>query len=154
MREFVSQLARATGFELDQTRIDNSKGRWNKAAESSFLGDLDALRQIFSNAVRPLRAVAFEKLAERDALARHPELKDAFDSLRAVRVLLTGRFPADEAARNRDLELARAQIIQTLDADELTLPRPPSQRKPPRVQQPKAAYQTNRKRAKKRQAAP
>lgn len=40
-REFLGQLARSSGYELDQTRIDNRKGQWNESARRSMLGDLE-----------------------------------------------------------------------------------------------------------------
>ena len=51
-REFLSQLARAAGYELDQTRIKNDDSQWNHAAERSFHGDLAPLVLIFTAAVR------------------------------------------------------------------------------------------------------
>ncbi len=35
-REWLVQLARAAGYEFDQTRIDNSNQQWDHAAERSF----------------------------------------------------------------------------------------------------------------------
>jgi cell filamentation protein len=52
-REFLSQLARAAGYELDQTRIENDNSQWHHAAERSFYGDLAPAVRIFTVAVRP-----------------------------------------------------------------------------------------------------
>lgn len=42
-REFVGQLARNAGYELDQTRIDSSKDQWNQASARGRAGDLKPL---------------------------------------------------------------------------------------------------------------
>ena len=83
-REFMAQLARGAGYELDQTRIDNRGDQWNDAARRSMGGDLQAVEAIFSLAIRPARAVAFEHLPETDALKKHPELAGAFAGLHAI----------------------------------------------------------------------
>ena len=83
-REFLGQLAREAGYELDQTRIDNSKGRWNQAAMQSLHGDLEPIKQIFAESIRPSRAVDFEKLPETEALKKHPELAPAYGYMRAL----------------------------------------------------------------------
>jgi cell filamentation protein len=59
-REFVGQLARNAGYELDQTRIDNSKDQWNQAAARGRAGDLKPLQAIFTESIRPAKAVAFD----------------------------------------------------------------------------------------------
>ncbi len=61
-REWLVQLARAAGYELDQTRIDNSNQQWNQAAERSFYGDLAPVKLIFEEAIRPARVLPFDKL--------------------------------------------------------------------------------------------
>jgi len=83
-RELIGQIARSAGYELDQTRIDNSKDQWNAAARRSFYGDLGPVKEIFTEAIRPARAIAFEKLPEAEACAKFPELRKAFDGLRAI----------------------------------------------------------------------
>ena len=115
-REFVGQLAREAGYELDQTRIDNNKDEWNRAARNSLHGDLEPVKQIFSAAVRPSRAVAFEKLPEAEALAKHPELKGAFDGLKIMHAALAERFPANDKAQGLYIAQARSEILRKLDA--------------------------------------
>ncbi len=83
-RELIGQIAREAGYELDQTRIDNSKDQWNAAARRSFHGDLAPVKEILTDAIRPSRAIAFEKLPEAEACAKFPELRKAFDGLRAI----------------------------------------------------------------------
>lgn len=121
-REMVGQLAREAGYELDQTRIDNDKGQWNDAAKRSFQGDLSGVKEIFAQAVRPSRAIAFERLPERDALARHPELRSAYGQLRSVRAMLEERHPDNAAARVHFTRQARAEILRKLDAGKVVEP--------------------------------
>ncbi len=81
-REFISQLSRQAGYEIDQTRIN--KDQWNDAARRSFSGDLDPIKKVFDGAVRYGRAVAFERLPEGEAVKRHPELAPAYGLMRAL----------------------------------------------------------------------
>lgn len=118
-REFLGQLARAAGFEIDQRRIDNSKDQWNRAAWSSAKGDLAPITQAFTEAVRYSRAVAFETLTEPEALARHPELKGAFDGLRAVTYSLADRFAGNSKAQEHYGLQARSEVQRRLDAGQL-----------------------------------
>jgi cell filamentation protein len=57
-REFLGQLARGAGYELDQELIENRHGQWNEAARRSMVGELSGIEGILSVAVRPSRAVA------------------------------------------------------------------------------------------------
>ena len=83
-REFIGQLAREAGYELDQTKIDNSKNQWNEAARRSFNGYLGPIKEVFEKAIRPSRAIAFEKLPEAEACAKFPELRSAYTGLHAI----------------------------------------------------------------------
>lgn len=94
-RELLGLVARQAGYELDQTRIDNSKDQWNDAARRSFHGDQAPIKAILSEAIRPSRAVAFEHLPEAEACAKFPELRRAFDGLREVEALARASMPAD-----------------------------------------------------------
>ena len=51
-REFLGQLARAAGYELDQTRIENNQSQWDYAAERSFHGNLAPVVRIFTAAIQ------------------------------------------------------------------------------------------------------
>lgn len=121
-REFIGQLAKQAGYELDQTRIDNEKGRWNEAARRSFSGDLEGVKQIFSEAVRPSRAVAFEHLTEQEALKKHPELKPAYAGLQKVSESLNERFPGNEKAQQHYMLQARSEVIRKLDTGKVLEP--------------------------------
>lgn len=147
-REFIGQLAREAGYELDQTRIDNDKGRWNAAARASHRGDASEIREFFREAVRPARAVAFEKLPEQEALAKHPELKGAFDGLKAVQASLQERFPANDKAQAMYLAQARSEVLRRLDTGVvLDVPAQRSQAQELRSTQPNRQASTQRDRA-------
>lgn len=118
-REIIWQLARGAGYELDQTRIDNNKKRWDLAAQSSFNGDLEPIKEFFTKAVRPSRAVAFEQLLEADALAKHPELKGVFESLQVMCESLRQHVPNDEKARVGYMAKTREEILINLDAGKI-----------------------------------
>jgi cell filamentation protein len=115
-REFVGLLAREAGYELDQTRIDNGKSQWNEAARRSMTGDLAGVKAIFSEAIRPSRALAFDKLPEAEALAKYPELEGVYQALRGVRESLAQRYPDNERARGHFMQQAREEMIRRLDA--------------------------------------
>jgi cell filamentation protein len=118
-REFLGQLARQAGYELDQTRIDRAKGEWNLAAKLSFEGELDPLKALFSEAIRPLRAVAFEKLPKDEAVARHPELQGAYRGLEAMRESLAERFPGNEKAQAHYFAQARTEVQRKLETGQV-----------------------------------
>ncbi len=54
-REFIGQLALNAGYELDQTRIDNSKSQWDHASARGRAGNLELIRTVFLQAIRPAR---------------------------------------------------------------------------------------------------
>lgn len=118
-REFIGLLAREVGYELDQTRIDNSKSQWNEAAKRGMTGDLAGVKAIFSEAIRPSRALAFDKLPEAEALAKYPELDGAYQALRGVRNSLEQRYPDNERAREHFAQQARSEMVRRLDAGEV-----------------------------------
>ena len=137
-REFFGQLAREAGYELDQTRIDNSKDQWNEAARLSFNGNLAPVKAIFTQAVRPSRALAFEKLPEAEALAKHPELNGAFEYLHALRTAAQERYPGNEKAAHHFAAQARSEVLRRLDKGKILRPspeKPLAQEKPPQQQQ-------------------
>lgn len=118
-REFVGQLAEQAGFVIDQRRIEGDKTRWNEASRASFVGDLGPLTQVFNEAVRPSRAVAFEQLREADALAKHPELRGAFSELRLAQAAVAMQFEADPARMPSEVAKARSDIMIRLDAGQV-----------------------------------
>ncbi len=114
-REFMAQLARQVGYDLDNAKIDNSKDQWNKACADSMRGDMAGLKRIFTQAVRPSRAIAFEQLSEAEALRRHPELRDAYAVLHGVRETYKEKYPDNEKAQAHYLKQAHSEIVRRLD---------------------------------------
>lgn len=114
-RELIGQIARAAGYELDQTRIDNSKDQWNDAARRSFHGDLAPVKEILTEAIRPSRAIAFEKLPEAEACAKFPELRKAFDGLRAIEDLARVSMAGNPERVAGYMQQVRSEFAQRLD---------------------------------------
>lgn len=114
-RELIGQIAREAGYELDQTRIDNTKDQWNDAARRSFHGDLAPVKEILTEAIRPSRAIAFEKLPEAEACAKFPELRRAFDGLRAVEDLARASMPGDPERVAGYMQQVRAEFAKRLE---------------------------------------
>lgn len=121
-REFIGQLAKGAGYELDQTRIDNGKDEWNRAAAAGRAGNLAPIRAVLDQAVRPARAVAFDQEPPADALRKHPELRGAFITVRAAELYATSNID-DEAARRQFVAKTREHVRATLhDGKELPIP--------------------------------
>lgn len=114
-RELIGQIAREVGYDLDQTRIDNSKDQWNDAARRSFHGDLTPVKEILSEAIRPSRAIAFEKLPEAEACAKFPELRRAFDGLRAIEDLARGSMAGDPERVAGYMQQVRGEFVKRLE---------------------------------------
>jgi cell filamentation protein len=112
-REFIGLLARNAGYELDQTRIDNSKDEWNHAAAVGRAGNLEPLKQIFTHAVRPAKAVAFDHDKPDEAMRKHPELRSAFLTLKAAEVYAVKSID-DPAARAAFVDRTRDHVRATL----------------------------------------
>ena len=92
------------------------------------------------SAIRPQRAIAFEQLPETEALAKHPELKGAYDGMRKMRVTIAENYPTNASAQQQLLLRAKSEIVRTLDSGKV-LPSPDQARaRTSRVQQPAAAY--------------
>ena len=142
LRTFTRQLARDSGFQIDWERF-NASGvtrdalciARDKAVLKRLLPELrderslhtlatamhrvrgdPSLEELLKDAVRPIRALAFEKLPQDEALAKHPELHTAYAALQAVRTVLAERFPGDDKAQAELLTRARADIQGRLDA--------------------------------------
>lgn len=115
IRELVGQIARESGYDLDQTRIDNSKDQWNAAARRSFRGDLGPVKEILIEAIRPSRAIAFERLPEAEACAQFPELRRAFDGLRAIEDLARASMSGDPGRVAGYMQQVRSEFAKRLE---------------------------------------
>jgi len=99
-REYMEQLAQESGRRLDYTRVD--KEIWNEAAKQSARGNFEPISKVFYEITSVERAVAFDTLSQREALAKHPELDAAYKVLY-------------EAQRNHgDVDGLRADISRQL----------------------------------------
>lgn len=111
LRVFTRQLSRAAGYDVDWARFARSEaGRdllyiardrsvnalalphvAHENTARRVIGSADRLSgnrdlpDLLRDAVRPMRAIAFERSGEADALASHPELASAYNLLHAVR---------------------------------------------------------------------
>lgn len=119
-REFMGQLAEQAGYFLDQTKIENNKGQFNEAARMSFIGDLEPIKEFYTESLRHGRAVAFEKLPEAEAVAKFPELRGAFAALREVETRVQGGPEGRPSAEA--LSDARGDILRRLDAGQVVTP--------------------------------
>lgn len=114
-RVFMEYVARRAGYSLDQRRIDAVKERWNHAASQSMAGQLEPIKQIFMEAVRPQRAVDFENLPRETAYKNHPELRDSFMLLRIERAQLALAHPTNPQAVDHFMRQKTTEILRVLD---------------------------------------
>ena len=127
LQTFMSQLARTQGLDLDFSRT--TARDWNLAsAVSGTHGRLfehvhlipvppnrEPLRKIFDDIVRPERAIAFEKWPEPQAIAKFPELRGAFEGLRAVETRAQASMSGDTARVSTYVRLVREEFVARLD---------------------------------------
>ena len=151
LRTFTKQLAREAGFELDWERFGQSdKGRdalyvardlaVNEIALPKMashhamvrvahaidsLSGNPSLDKLLEGAVRPTRAVAFERDGPSQAAKKHPELRGAYMTMSdATKVAAT----LDEPQRVKFLQQTLEKIQSTLDAGKLVA-EPPTRTK-------------------------
>lgn len=124
-RVFFWQLAKSAGYLLAYNNMIDQKAIWAAASRASTLGDNVHLQRILSAAVRPLRAVAFEKLARAQALKLYPELQGAFASLDAK----LQQFKTS-ASQNRQVLMANLRKEQQRLLDAGIVPKSPTHAMP------------------------
>lgn len=115
-RVLLSALAENAGFCLDQRRIENDKYQWNSAAARSMGGDTSELRRIFLEAVRPMRAVAMERMSPERAAILHPELQPLLNGLAIFERTLAAQYPDNSRAREHFLAAKRTELVRSLDS--------------------------------------
>lgn len=76
------------------------------------------LPKLLTDAVRPLRAIAFEQLPERDALQDPPELVDAYKMLHAVAANLKQALVTDASAQDQAIRSAKQKMVERLNEGE------------------------------------
>jgi len=67
---------------------------------------------------RPGRAIAFERLSETEALAKHPDLSKAFETMRAATQYFEAKMPTDYDGRRDALLSVRQHVQAKLDQGE------------------------------------
>lgn len=124
---FMRELARTQGLDLDFQRV-NARD-WNLASalsgthgrlfERTYLiqepADVEPLRKIFDQVVRPARAVAFEHLPEDQASTRFPELRGAYAGLRAIEDRARATLGNDPERVSGYMQEVRKAFVQRLD---------------------------------------
>jgi cell filamentation protein len=131
LRTFTRQLARESGYALDWERFSRSDvGRdllyiardrsVNELAKphiqleqsmrkivrttSQLEGNAD-LQTLLRDAVRPSRAIAFERLMEPEALTEHPELEEAYKTVHTAAAYFESTMPGKTEAQKAAVEL-------------------------------------------------
>lgn len=144
LRTFTKQLANESGYELDWARFGRSPaGRdllyiardrsVNELAKPHVQHEqtmrkiihtqdrLDgnrALPDLLRDAVRPSRAVAFERMTEADALQEHPDLKEAFKTLHAASAYFESKMPGKPEAQKAGMQSVIGHVQASLNAGE------------------------------------
>ena len=142
LRSFTGQLAGAVGYDLDWGRfnrslldrdllfvardldvielalpsIQNEKTLLEVTQTADRLAGNRDLSSLFSEAIRPSRAVAFEMLLEADAVEQYPELATAYQELHEAEDYFIREGKQDtEEMRQRAVDAVEAQIQKQLD---------------------------------------
>jgi cell filamentation protein len=144
LRTFTKQLANESGYELDWERFGRSDvGRdllyiardrsVNELAKPNIQHEntmrkilhtqdrLDGNRplpDLLRDAVRPSRAVAFERMTEADALQDHPDLKEAFKTLHAASAYFESKTPGKPKAQEAGMQSIIGHVQTRLNAGE------------------------------------
>ena len=145
LRTFTRQLARDAGYEVSWDRFnrgevgrdllyiardrsvnalavphirDAGTKRHVQFTLDQFEGNPD-LRTALRDAIRPLRAMSFERLPKDEALRSHPELGTAYETLRAAETYFANKLPADSTAQRNALALVAKHIQTQLNAGEV-----------------------------------
>nr|WP_312379724.1 Fic family protein [Delftia acidovorans] len=144
LRTFTRQLAREAGYEVDWARFGHSEtGRdllhiardrsVNELAKPhvqhentmrKILRTQDrlkvhpALPDLLRDAVRPSRAVAFERLNEREALHEHPELEAAYQVIHAAATRLASQMPGNPEAQEAGIQSVMDHVQNCLNTGE------------------------------------
>ncbi|MDQ1829252.1 Fic family protein [Massilia scottii] len=147
LRTFTKQLANQAGYGLDWSRFDRSDGgrdflyiardRSVNELAKPHIKDEDTMRKVVSaldriesnpdlptllrDAVRPVRAVTFEmstRADEAEVLKKHPELKEAFRTVRGAADYFESKIPGDTKGQQDALQQVRKQVVERLNKGE------------------------------------
>ena len=73
---------------------------------------------LLRDAVRPSRAVAFERMSEREALQAHPELKEAFQTIHSAAASFESKMPGKPEAQEAGIQSVMNHVQTRLNAGE------------------------------------
>ena len=76
------------------------------------------LPDLLRDAIRPKRAIAFERLPEADALREHSDLEEAFKTIRSAAQYFEAKSPGNDIAQREALQAVRQQIQMKMDQGE------------------------------------
>lgn len=142
LRAFTKQLANESGYEVDWERFNRSpigrdllyiardlsvnelalphlqseRNMRDVAVSRHRLQNNRPLPDLLRDAVRPSRALAFERMPEVDALAKFPELGEAYKTLRAASADFQATMPGKTAEHAEALKAVRAHVQTRLNA--------------------------------------
>lgn len=141
LRVFTKQLAKGAGYDLDWERYNQSAAGRDRLyiardlsvnrlamplvqhdntmrqivyATDRLAGNKD-LPALLRDAVRPSRAVAFERRSEEEAVKAFPELREAYKTLNAAAAYFTSKMPGQLDAQDRALRAVENHIQERLD---------------------------------------
>ena len=144
LRTFTKQLANEAGYELDWERFGRSAAdrdllyiardrSVNELAKPhiqheqsmrKIIHSVDRLEgnrdlpNLLRDAVRPSRAVAFERMPEAEALQEYPDLKAAFKTLHAASAYFESKMPGKPDAQQAALKSVSSHVQSRLNDGE------------------------------------
>ncbi len=144
LREFTRQLSAASGYNLDWERFTSSPGGrdilyvardlsvnalalphvQDSAIRRNITFSLDQFEgnrdmpNLMRDAVRPHRAIAFERLPRDEALEVHPSLEQAYRTLASAAEHFARTIPKDAGARQAAFEAVRQHVQTKLEQGE------------------------------------
>jgi cell filamentation protein len=146
LRTFTKQLANQAGYELDWERFGRSlagrdilyiaRDRSVNTLAKPHIQDEQTMRKIIHttdrlegnrdlpdllrDAIRPSRAVAFERLPESEALQAHTDLASAYKTLHAASRYFESKMPGKLESQLQALKAVSDQVQKLLDQGETT----------------------------------
>lgn len=145
LRSFTAQLARDAGYELNWEKFMQTPAGRDILAIGRDLAvndlalpriqDNDVKRQVvfgvdrlegnpklgtlLRDAIRPLRAVAFERLPPEKAISQHPELETAYKALTTAAEHFAKQFPGNQEAQLKALQGVQERVQDMLNKGEI-----------------------------------
>jgi len=145
LREFTRQLAEESGYYIDWARFNQQPaGRdilyiardlsvnpialphiQNFATERDVRHTMIVfernrnLPNLLQDAIRPTRAIAFEKDPEHEALKKHPELSCAYTALHNAETYFQNEMPSEPDSQRQALSQVKVDIQTNLNAGEI-----------------------------------